>query len=195
MMMNGRVQCESKWTIFQSNAEQIPCASQPFSITITFLKSRLNHLEQFTLAFLLKSHRNIWCLGKHSSRYLTLNSTLLPVAANVSHLNPPLNCSKGLTLTPGPVSITLFVLISSFWGYIVFSSIWCITWATLPSKMLSPSLSHLISVFLCFWLKMVRHDRKVAVVMETRLVTKAGHAGAEGETGGGWIEKEGDASE
>lgn len=32
---------------------------------------------------------------------------------------------------------------------------------------------------------MVRHDGKVAVVMETRLVTKAGHAGAVGETGRG----------
>lgn len=30
---------------------------------------------------------------------------------------------------------------------------------------------------------MVRHDGKVAVVMETRLVTKAGHAGAGGEGG------------
>lgn len=46
-------------------------------------------------------------------------------------------------------------------------------------------LSRLISVVLCSRLKMVRHDGKVAVVMETRLVTKAGHAGAVGETGRG----------
>ncbi len=44
---------------------------------------------------------------------------------------------------------------------------------------------------------MVRHDRKVAVVMETRLVTKAGHTGTEGEAEGERRreKKEGDVSE
>lgn len=45
-------------------------------------------------------------------------------------------------------------------------------------------LSRFIPVVLCSRLKMVRHDGKVAVVMETRLVTKAGHGGAVG--GGCW---------
>lgn len=75
-------------------------------------------------------------------------------------------------------------LVSSLWGQSVFSSIQCLSWVTLSFPFHSLCRPHLISVFLCFWLKMVRHDWKVAVVMETRLVTKAGHAGTEGEKKG-----------
>lgn len=97
--------------------------------------------------------------GKHLSRCLTLSSTLLPVAGNVAHLNPPPNCAQGLAMTPGPVSVSQFMLI-----YLLLRVICLFVHPVhrLSNPLLPNSLPLSVSshVFLCSWLKMVRHGRK-----------------------------------